>query len=136
VDTGHRSAAPLLHPGPVMRVAFTADGRTLATICGDNSARLWDMASGKPIGATIPHRATSIAFSPDGRTLLTGGREGMVQFWAVPPPLPGVSRQISLWTRIVTGSETDSNGILYRLDAQALRRLRLQWERLGAVPAL
>jgi WD40 repeat protein len=64
--------------------ALSPDGRRVATVEGvwGETARLWDTASGQPIGPRLEHPATmlTISFTPDGKTLLTGGR-GMVRLW-------------------------------------------------------
>ena len=69
--------------GAVTSVAFSADGRTLATGNADGTTRLWDMASHRQIaaltGPTGP--VDSVAFSPDGRTLATGNTDGTARLW-------------------------------------------------------
>ena len=69
--------------GAVTSVAFSADGRTLATGNADGTTRLWDMAGHRQIaaltGPTGP--VTSVAFSPDGRTLATGSTDDTARLW-------------------------------------------------------
>jgi WD40 repeat protein/tetratricopeptide (TPR) repeat protein len=81
----HTLRRVLPHPTGVWAVAWSPDGRTLATACWGQPTRLWDLASGKPRGQTIKHEeqwpgrpfnpvnTTGLAFSPDGKTLLTVG---------------------------------------------------------------
>ena len=45
-------------------MAYSPDGQTLLT-CGDKAARLWDFASGKPIGSPLLGVAVYVAFSPE-----------------------------------------------------------------------
>ncbi|WP_405652548.1 hypothetical protein [Streptomyces sp. NBC_00019] len=59
-------------------VAFSPDGKTLATIGSDSNdrvGRLWNVASGDAIAGLPAYYGTlrSLAFSPDGITLATGG---------------------------------------------------------------
>ncbi len=44
------SAAPLTHQGSVDAVAFSPDGKTVLTGSHDGTARLWDAATGQPLG--------------------------------------------------------------------------------------
>jgi WD40 repeat protein len=73
----------LQHAGRVLRLAFSRDGRYLATGCDDRKARLWDVKSAELV-AELPHRGTvwSLAFSPDGSLLATASdNEKFVKLW-------------------------------------------------------
>jgi WD40 repeat protein len=73
------------HKGTVMAVAYSPDGRTLATGSYDQHVGLWNTADGKRldwlVGHTKPVRA--VAFSPDGRLLASGGSDHTIMLWNV-----------------------------------------------------
>jgi WD40 repeat protein len=90
VSDGKQFGPDLAHPGWVMAVAFSPDGKTLLT-GGEGpdggEARLWRVADGRPISLPLPHRnrVTAVAFSPDGKICLTAGGlgRGEARLWDV-----------------------------------------------------
>jgi WD40 repeat protein len=66
-------------------VAFGPDGRLVVTGSEDRTARLWDTATGEPVGEPLTHQGAvqATAFSPDGATVLTAGRDRKARLWDV-----------------------------------------------------
>jgi WD40 repeat protein len=67
----------------VCGVAFSPDGRLLATASADGTARLWDPATGQHQRTLTGHTnaVLGVAFSPDGRLLATAGDDGTMRLW-------------------------------------------------------
>ena len=63
-------------------VAYSADGRYVATGSYDRTAKVWE-ATGKLLVTLAGHGATveAVAFSPDGKFLATGSYDGTVKLW-------------------------------------------------------
>src|SRR5262249_33667810 len=71
---GRRLTTPLRHDDLVQAVAFGPDGKTVLTGSRDQTARLWDAATGQPKGLPLTHQGAvyAVAFGPDGKAVLTG----------------------------------------------------------------
>jgi RNA polymerase sigma factor (sigma-70 family) len=65
------------HGGPVTSVAFSPDGKLLASGSWDLTVRLWDPSTGKLVRELAPKAGWiwSVAFSPDGKFLAAGSAE-------------------------------------------------------------
>jgi len=74
------------HIAGVIGVAFSPDGKLLASVSADETLRLWDVATGKQHGEPLTGHTdlvSAVAFSPDGKLLASASADQTVRLWDV-----------------------------------------------------
>jgi WD40 repeat protein/serine/threonine protein kinase len=75
-----------VHEKMIASLAYSPDGKWLASASADGTVKVWDAQTGAPRYAPFPHidRANSVAWSPDGQWLASGDQSGKVYIWDAP----------------------------------------------------
>jgi WD40 repeat protein len=73
------------HCQNIAAIAFSPDGKTLASGSCDGKVLFWDTSTGK-LKATVGHHwnVDCVAFSPDGKILASGDEWGRIKLWDMP----------------------------------------------------
>ena len=102
------------HAGFVDGLAYTPDGKRLATASDDGTAKVWDATTGREL-LTLPikdgHGRHGVAFSPDGKRLATSTNSGEVTVWDI------VTGQAVL---ILSGHTDRISGVAFSPDGKRL----------------
>ncbi len=101
------------HTAAVFSIAFSPDGKTIASGSLDSTIRLWDVATSKHLHTLIGHTSDiqSVSFSPDGQTLASGSSDKTIRLWDV-----ATSRHL----HTLIGHTSDIQSVSFSPDGQTI----------------
>ncbi len=73
------------HRGPVKALAFSPNGKLIASGGADGAVKLWNAVRGDEVAALEGHKGEirTLSFRPDGRVLASASADGTVRLWDV-----------------------------------------------------
>jgi WD40 repeat protein/Flp pilus assembly protein TadD len=71
------------HTDSVLSVAFSPDGRRIASASWDGTVKVWDTSAGQEIRTLVGHTGEvwNVAYGPDGHHLASASSDGTVKLW-------------------------------------------------------
>ncbi len=105
-------------PGQILALAFSPNGKRLASGGDDHVIRIWDAVTGQPLGECRGHtsKVLSLAFRQDGSRLVTASHDGTVRQWdartgrEVEPPYDRHAAEVSAAVYSPDGQRVASAG--------------------------
>jgi WD40 repeat protein len=111
-QTGAPTCAQLRHKDAVRDVTFRPDGKMILTCSRDGTARLWDTATGLPIGPPFTNLAGAIGcFTSDSQSVLLSGKS-TISCWDIAGPMEGTLERIRMAVGVTTRVSLDTYGEL------------------------
>ena len=97
----------------VKSVVYSPDGRYLASGSGDDTIKIWEVATGKELRTLTGHSSlvSSVVYSPDGRYLAGGSWDNTIKIWEV-----ATGKEL----RTLTGHSYQVTSVVYSPDGRYL----------------
>ena len=88
-----RESVVMEHKSPLVDASFAPDGRRVVTASEDNTAGVWDAATGNRLAVLEGHsgRVLAAAFSPDGRHVVTASADHTARLWTIAEATPSAT---------------------------------------------
>ncbi len=123
---------------PLTTASFSPDGQRVVTASKNGSARVWDAATGRPVGNLLRHHDGIVAasFHPHGRQVVTASRDGSARVWDVDLPAcqPADLELVAALAEAIGGYRLNDSGSVEALAAKE-RAARLEQLRGRVSPA-
>jgi WD40 repeat protein len=125
------------HASDVFSIAISPDGKKLASISNDGTAKVWDSATGRLL-QTFPTwngiiSGISIAFTPDGRYLLAPATQDSLKLWDISTGKLAQSYFGAFLDGIVNSVAISQDGELVAAGGQLLARVQI-WDAATGKP--
>ncbi len=129
-----KTQASLVHEGKVLSVAWSPDGKRVATGSEDKTARVMDASTGQEV-ARLAHegRVLSVSWSPDGKRVATGGDDNTARVMdaSTGQEVARLAHQDTVWSvawgpdgkRVATGSGDKTARVMDASTGQEVARL-------------
>ena len=109
------------HTAPIVALAVSPDGATLASAAWDNTVRLWPLAGGAPrVLEGHSQNVNGVAFTPDGKSVVSASYDLTVRIWPLDGGAPTIVTLPAPLSAVAVAPDeivaAGANGVVYFLD--------------------